>query len=55
MVDSITDMLQAIVAHGGQIHTPIGEHLPELTARFCDPYGNVFSLYQEPAKSEHGG
>ena len=49
MVDSITDMLEAIVVHGGQVHTPIGEHLPELTARFRDPYGNVFSLYQEPA------
>jgi predicted enzyme related to lactoylglutathione lyase len=48
MVDSIVATLDAIVAHGGEVHTPIGEHLPELTARFRDPYGNVFGLYQEP-------
>jgi predicted enzyme related to lactoylglutathione lyase len=48
MVDSVADSLDTIVAHGGQVHTPIGEHLPEITARFRDPYGNVFSLYQEP-------
>jgi predicted enzyme related to lactoylglutathione lyase len=49
MVDSVAEALESIVAHGGKVHTPIGEHLPEITARFFDPYGNVFSLYQEPS------
>jgi predicted enzyme related to lactoylglutathione lyase len=48
MVDSVAAALETIVANGGQVHTPIGEHLPEITARFRDPYGNVLSLYQEP-------
>ena len=48
MVDSVTATLEAIVAAGGEMVTPIGEHAPEITARFRDPYGNVMSLYQEP-------
>jgi uncharacterized protein len=28
---------------------PIGVDAPEITARFTDPAGNVFGLYQEPA------
>ena len=49
MVDDIAGTLKTIVGEGGQVLTPIGEHLPELTARFRDPHGNVMSLYQEPA------
>jgi uncharacterized protein len=26
---------------------PIGADLPEITARFADPFGNVFGLYQQ--------
>ena len=48
MVDSVAATLEAIVANGGEIHTPIGADLPEITARFRDPYGNVFSVYEEP-------
>jgi uncharacterized protein len=48
MVDSVTDTLEALVAQGGEVFTPIGEHPSEITARFRDPFGNVFSLYQEP-------
>jgi hypothetical protein len=30
---------------------PIGADLPEITARFRDPAGNVFGLYQEPPRT----
>jgi predicted enzyme related to lactoylglutathione lyase len=48
MVDSITAAVEAVVAHGGKIVQPIGMDAPELTARFTDPAGNVFGLYQQP-------
>ncbi len=50
MVDDMAETLEAIVKAGGEILTPVGEHLPEVTARFLDPYGNVLSLYQEPGR-----
>ena len=49
MVDSVAATLDTIVANGGEIFTPIGADAPEITARFRDPYGNILSLYQEPA------
>jgi predicted enzyme related to lactoylglutathione lyase len=49
MVDSIATTLDAVVEHGGTIAQPIGADLPEITARFLDPAGNVFGLYQQPA------
>ncbi len=36
---------------GGEIEQGIGAHLPEITAQFRDPAGNVFGLYQEPARA----
>jgi len=48
MVDNVATALDAVVANGGEVHTPIGADFPEITARFRDPYGNIFSLYQEP-------
>jgi predicted enzyme related to lactoylglutathione lyase len=48
MVDSVAATLQSIVAHGGEIHTPIGADPGEITASFRDPYGNVWKVYQEP-------
>jgi uncharacterized protein len=48
MVDSVAETLEDIVAHGGQIVQPIGADAPEITARFRDPAGNIFGLYQEP-------
>jgi predicted enzyme related to lactoylglutathione lyase len=48
MVDSVAATLDLVVAHGGEIVQPIGADLPEVTARFRDPAGNVFGLYQEP-------
>jgi len=35
----------------GEIEQGIGAHLPEITAQFRDPAGNVFGLYQEPARA----
>jgi predicted enzyme related to lactoylglutathione lyase len=50
MVDDISETLNLIVDHGGGIVQPAGMDAPELTARFSDPAGNVFGLYQEPEK-----
>ncbi len=50
MVDDIQSTLNAIVAHGGRVVQPLGIDAPELTARFTDPSGNIFGLYQEPRK-----
>jgi predicted enzyme related to lactoylglutathione lyase len=48
MVDSVALTAEEVVAHGGKIVQPIGMDAPEITARFSDPGGNVFGLYQEP-------
>ena len=48
MVDDAVATLEAIVAHGGTVHTAIGADAPEITARFRDPYGNLLGIYQEP-------
>jgi len=34
---------------GGEIVQPLGVDAPEITARFRDPAGNVFGLYQQPS------
>ena len=49
MVDSAATTLDVIVANGGEIVQPIGADAPEITARFRDPAGNIFGLYQNPA------
>jgi predicted enzyme related to lactoylglutathione lyase len=48
MVDSVAATIDALLAHGGELVQPIGMDAPEITARFRDPAGNVFGLYQEP-------
>ena len=48
MVDSVAAMIDAVIAHGGEIVQPIGMDAPEITARFRDPGGNVIGLYQQP-------
>jgi uncharacterized protein len=53
MVDSVAATLEKIAAYGEQIVQPIGADAPEITARFSDPAGNVFGLYQEPSRSEN--
>lgn len=49
MVDSVAATIDSIVAHGGEIVQPIGGDVPEITARFRDPGGNVIGLYQQPS------
>ena len=50
MVDSVAAMIDAVIAHGGELVQPIGADAPEITARFRDPAGNVLGLYQEPSR-----
>jgi uncharacterized protein len=52
MVDSVAATIEAVVANGGDIVQPVGMDAPEVTARFRDPAGNIFGLYQEPNHSE---
>ena len=49
MVDDIAAAVASVVAHGGTIVQPVGVDAPEITARFTDPAGNVFGLYQQPS------
>ena len=48
MVDDIEAAVKLVIASGGVIVQPLGMDAPELTARFSDPSGNIFGLYQEP-------
>jgi predicted enzyme related to lactoylglutathione lyase len=50
MVDSITTAVKSILSNGGKIVQPVGGDSPELTARFTDPAGNIFGIYQEPVQ-----
>lgn len=47
MVDSVSHTLKLIVENSGKIVQP-PEGTQEVIARFSDPAGNVFCLYQEP-------
>ncbi len=47
MVDNAAKTLEMIVANGGRVVQPIGADAPEITARFLDPAGNLFGLYQQ--------
>jgi len=49
MVTDIDATIAAITANGGKIVQPVGADAPEMTARFTDPVGNIFGLYQEPS------
>jgi predicted enzyme related to lactoylglutathione lyase len=55
MVDSVAETVETVVARGYEIVQPIGMDAPEITARFRDPGGNVFGLYQEPARPDSAG
>ncbi len=48
MVDSVEATLEKVLSNGGGIVQNLGADAPEITARFTDPVGNVFGLYQEP-------
>ena len=47
MVEDIEATVQSVKDHGGTIVQDIGKELPEITARFKDPSGNVFGLFQQ--------
>ena len=47
MVDDIEATMKIIIENGGKIVQPVGMDAPEITARFSDPTGNIFGLYQE--------
>ena len=51
MVDSAAATVELIIAKVGKIVQPIGKDAPEITARFSDPAGNIFGLYQESTKN----
>jgi len=48
MVDDMEKTIAAVIANGGTIVQPVGMDAPEITARFSDPAGNIFGLYQNP-------
>ncbi|MEP6467853.1 MAG: VOC family protein [Parafilimonas sp.] len=47
MVDNIEATLKLVINNGGKIAMPVGMDLPEITARFSDPAGNIFGLFQQ--------
>jgi predicted enzyme related to lactoylglutathione lyase len=49
MVDSVVATVDAVEAHGGEIVQRCGADVPEITARFRDPRGNVIGLCQQPS------
>ena len=51
MVRSVAASMAAVTANGGTVLEGPGRHLPEITARFADPTGNVFGLYEERSLS----
>jgi predicted enzyme related to lactoylglutathione lyase len=46
MVDNMETSIKLIRDNGGIIVQSPGSDIPEITARFADPYGNIFGLYQ---------
>lgn len=46
MIDDINATMDLVKSHGGKIVQPVGMDAPEITAKFSDPAGNVFGLYQ---------
>jgi predicted enzyme related to lactoylglutathione lyase len=46
MVDDIEAAIALVTANGGTITQGVGADRPEITARFTDPAGNLFGLYQ---------
>ena len=51
MVSDMTASIASVEANGGVITQPVGKDLPEITAHFRDPAGNVMGLYQERSLS----
>ncbi len=47
MVDSIAAAIESVIAHGGTLVQAPRPGSPVVTARFRDPAGNLFGLYQD--------
>lgn len=47
MVDDIEATMNLVIDNGGKIVQPVGMDAPKITARFIDPTGNIFGLYQQ--------
>ncbi len=47
MVDDIEKTIELARANGGELVRPVGDDLPEITAKVRDPGGNVIGLYQQ--------
>lgn len=47
MVDDVEAVLKKILSQGGKVVQKTGKDLPEITARFSDPAGNILGLYQQ--------
>jgi predicted enzyme related to lactoylglutathione lyase len=52
MVDDVAATIAAVKKSGGELVQDVGGDAPEITARFRDPAGNLFGLYQEPARQK---
>ena len=46
MVDDVEEAIKLVEANGGEIVQPLTNDHNEITARFSDPGGNIFGLYQ---------
>ncbi|MES2129539.1 MAG: VOC family protein [Pseudomonadota bacterium] len=55
MVNDIDAAVAKVLANGGTLVQPVGVDAPEITARFLDPAGNLFGLYQEPTLARPQG
>lgn len=47
MVNDIEKTMEAIIENGGKITQHVGADAPEITARFTDPSGNIFGIFQQ--------
>lgn len=52
MIYDIHRTIENIVVSGGEIVEPVGTQAPEITAKFRDPAGNVFGLYQHSSAAD---
>ena len=47
MVDNAETTMLKIITHGGSIMQEVGADAPEITAKFRDPFGNIWGLYEQ--------
>lgn len=55
MVDSVTDTVEAVLAHGGEFVQPVGAEALEITAHVRDPASNVVGLYRSRTADDDRG